>query len=113
MILTAPGQGPDGDLLHNPDVPVYDEVPPNLPAGALFVAIYREMFSDFFHLTLQNGHSEEIHYEEIRNWFKERGAEMDPLEKALDEAWNFQHSTFIIVRPKTPFKDQGRHTPKL
>lgn len=111
MILIAQNLPPEGDAMK--DVPVYDSVPDGLPKGALHVVIRREMFSDFFQVYLSDKHTEELHYEEVREWFKLRGADMDALEKALDHAWNFQESEFVILRPLTPIGDRLRHTPKL
>lgn len=113
MILLGHGQTTEADLLNDPHVGALLEVPDNLPPEALFVHIHREMFSDFFNLTLPNGHTEEIHYEDIREFFKDRNADMSACEKALDHAWNFQHADFIILKPVSPIKDRGRHTPKL
>lgn len=112
MILVGPGKQQEGDPLNN-DVIAFEEPPPGLPPGSMFVYINREMFSDFFRMRLDNGYTEEIHYEEVRDWFKARGADMDALEKALDEAWNFQKSEFVITNPKTPIDNRGKHTPRL
>jgi hypothetical protein len=60
------------------------------------------MWAEFFTLTLPNGYTEEIDTEDIRNWFKIRGANMDVIEKVLDHAWNFQNAQVEIENPKEP-----------
>lgn len=69
---------------------------------SLVVHIHRPMWGEYFTLTLPNGHTEEIDPEEIRPWFKVRGANMDIIEKVLDHAWNFQNANVEIENPKEP-----------
>lgn len=68
----------------------------------LAVHIHRDMWGELFMLTLPNGHTEEFEPEEVRNWFKVRGANMDVIEKSLDHAWNFQDADVEIENPKEP-----------
>ena len=71
------------------------------PAAAqLRVEITREMWSEYFVLKLENGHTEELEPEETREWFKMRGANMDGIEKVLDHAWNFGVAEAVIAHPK-------------
>lgn len=66
----------------------------------LRVKIEREPFMDFFVLKLDNGHSEELEPEEIREWFRVRGANLDVIEKVLDEAWNWPPSykdVYVVI----------------
>ena len=90
----------------------FDERPDWLPESALRVKIHRTPFMDFFDLRLDNGYTEEVHWEEVRGWFKDRGANMDALEKALDYAWNFQNAEFFILHPKSPLPTK-QTTPKI
>lgn len=108
MILVGPGANTDPKPKFE-----FDELPSGLPPGALIIHIHRDMFSDYVTLTLANGYTEELHWEEVRDWFKQRGANMDAAEKALDYAWNFKDADFVIQHPKNPIENKGRHTPKL
>ena len=83
-----------------------------LPPG-LHVLITREPFSDFFVITLDNGHSEELEVEDTRKWFKDRGADMDKMEKALDQTWNFQRCEVIIDNPREPLVAKLAHSPRV
>lgn len=80
----------------------------------LHVTILRPPFTgDFFTLVLDNGQSEELEVEETREWFRVRGANMDVVEKALDEAWNFAESGITIKNPKVPRVLHSAIQPKL
>lgn len=72
------------------------------PGNELHVIIEREMWSEFFLLTLSSGHTEELDVEQTREWFKVRGADMDKMEKVLDHCWNFGRSEALIENPKEP-----------
>jgi len=108
MIFIGPGANTD-------PVPKYEftEMPPGLPANALCVTVHRDPYSDFITLTLPNGHTEELHWDEVNDWFKIRGADMDALAKALDYAWNFREVDFVISHPKNPLLARGKHAPKI
>jgi hypothetical protein len=91
-----------------------NEKPKHVLATALHVIIKHEIFTDFFTLVLENGHTEEVEPEEAREWFKLRGAKMDSVEKALDHAWNFKRAEFYIQEPKTPIiSGRPAWSPKL
>ena len=79
----------------------------------LHVLITREPFLEWFVLTLDDGSSYELDPEETRAWFKERGANMDVVEKALDDCWNFYKAEFVIQNPKKPQLVNPRLEPKL
>ena len=79
----------------------------------LHVIIRREMFSDYFSLILDNGQSEELEPEELREWFKIRGADMDKMEKVFDQAWNFKRAEVIISKPKTPKLNRPSYAPEI
>jgi hypothetical protein len=72
------------------------------PVEILHVVILREMWGEFFTLQLDNGQTEELEPEEIRQWFKIRGADMDKMEKVFDHVWNFGHAEVEIENPKAP-----------
>jgi hypothetical protein len=48
---------------------------------------------DFINISVESGDgfgsTEELEPDELREWFKERGANMDVVEKAMDHVWNF------------------------
>ncbi len=69
---------------------------------ALHVVILREMWGEFFTLVMDNGQTEELDPEEVRTWFKVRGADMDKIEKVLDHVWNFGRAEAEIENPKEP-----------
>lgn len=84
-----------------------------IPPGGLHVLITREPFSDFFVITLDNGHTEELEVEETRLWFKTRGADMDKMEKVLDHVWNFYRAEAVIDSPKEPSLPKVAFAPRL
>jgi hypothetical protein len=86
---------------------------PVLPVPKLHVLVTREMFIEFFTLTLDNGYTEEMEPDAVRTWFKERGANMDVVEKCLDHAWNFMRAEINISNPKEPSVPVIAHAPKL
>lgn len=96
-----------------PNITGTNEKPKNVPLTALHVVIKHEIFSDFFMLILDNGHSEELEPEDARAWFKARGAKTDAVEKALDHAWNFKLAEFYIAEPKEPLVSRVAYAPKL
>jgi hypothetical protein len=96
-----------------PNIHGTNEKPKGVPLTALHIVIKHEIFSDFFHLVLDNGHTEELDPEESRLWFKQRGANMDAVEKALDHAWNFKLAEFYIANPKEPTLSRPSYAPKL
>lgn len=77
------------------------------------VKIAREPFGDYFTLTLPNGHTEELEPDDARAWFKEHGAEMDAVEKALDRTWNFYSANFIIENYSEPVMKKSKYAPNL
>ena len=87
--------------------------PPVPPVDEIHVVITREPWGEFFTLTLDNGHTEELEVEDTRLWFKERGAEMDRIEKVLDHCWNFYRSEVVIHNPKNPPLPPLPHAPKV
>lgn len=89
---------------------------PNLssvPDRMLHVRITREMWAEFFTLTHDNGHTEELDPEEIRSWFKVRGADMDKMEKVFDHVWNFGSAEAVINNPKAPPVNRLPHSPNI
>ena len=84
-----------------------------MPNNELHVIIEREMWSEYFVLTLGSGHTEELDVEATREWFKARGANMDAMEKVLDHCWNFGRSEAVIVNPKEPKITRLPHSPNI
>lgn len=68
--------------------------------------------SDYFTLTTPDGKQEELLPDETREWFRLRGADMDKLETALDECWNFWESWFLITKPRV-VKSADKLDPKV
>lgn len=80
----------------------------------LHVTIYREPFSDFYLLTTPvNGHTEELEVEDVREWFKIRGASQDAVDKALDQAWNFRRAAVLIQKPRVPVEIRLPYSPDI
>ncbi len=83
------------------------------PSNNLNITIVRPMFSEFFTLILEDGQTEELDPEELRAWFKVRGADMDKLEKVFDHVWNFSRANVTIANPKTPPRSALPHSPDI
>ena len=66
----------------------------------LRVIMRREPFDDQIKLTLPDGSSDEFDTEQTRSWFKARGANMDVIEEALTQIWNFYDAVVTIKNPK-------------
>ena len=77
------------------------------------VSVTREPFSDYFNITLATGHSEELETEETKQWFKDHGANMDVVDKALDHCWNFGSCEINIADFRLPRSKLHAHAPKL
>jgi len=84
-----------------------------IPGQPTTILITREPFGDWFTLTLPNGHTEELEPDPCRQWFKERGAKMDAVEKVLDHVWNFQRANINIANFREPVEVRLPHSPKL
>lgn len=93
-------------------MPENDAPTPKLD-NLLHVIVTREPFMDFYTLTLDDGTTEELELEECKQWFKERGADMDKLDKALDQCWNFYRAEINIKHPKSPPKSKLPFAPNL
>jgi len=79
----------------------------------LHVLITRPMWGEFFTLELDNGYTEELEPEEVRLWFKVRGADMDVIEKTLDHVWNFGRAEVNIANSKEPPVTRLPHSPDI
>ena len=71
------------------------------------------MWSDFFTLVMDNGHTEELEPEELREWFRVRGADMDKMEKVYDQAWNFRRAEVLIENPREPKRTALPYAPNI
>ena len=85
----------------------------NEPNPPLHVLITREMFSIFYTLTLPDGSSEELEIEEMREWFRVRGANMDIAEEAFTQCWNFLRAEVEIHNPKQPPRPVLPYSPDI
>ena len=90
---------------------------PSTPVAAnppgLHVLLTREPWSDYFVITLDNGHTEELEVEECKQWFRERGANMDAMDRVFDHVWNFYRAEPVIKNPKEPSMPKVSHAPRL
>ena len=89
------------------------EIPTPKLENILHVVVTREPFMDFYNLTLDDGTTEELELEECKQWFKERGANMDKLDKALDQCWNFHLAEVNIRNPKQPRRPKLPYSPNI
>lgn len=86
----------------------------SVPTGrSAHVLVTREPFSDFYSLSVDNGQSEELEIEEVREWFRQHGANMDAVEPALDHCWNFYSVVIVIGNFCIPKNVTHAHAPKL
>lgn len=77
------------------------------------VTLLRPQFYPYFTLILDNGYTEEFEPDECRQWFKDRGADMDKMEKALDHCWNFSKVTVTFTQYREPNTLKLPHMPKI
>jgi hypothetical protein len=70
----------------------------------LAVQIKREPFADMFDLVMDNGHSEQLEPDELREWFKVRGGDVEKLEPVLDYCWNFPKWQKIVIANPRPVR---------
>jgi hypothetical protein len=106
------GLGISIELEHD-KLPTKSVAQPVQPVQPLHVYITREPFSDFFVFTLDNGHTEELEAEEARQWLRDRGGNMDLMEKALDQVFNFQRCDVFIDKPREPYQLRLPHSPNI
>jgi hypothetical protein len=84
------------------------------PVKPLHVIITREPFSDFYQLTTPvDGYTEELEVEEVREWFRQRGANADAVQEALDQAWNFARAEISIGKPRLPSTPRVSYAPDI
>lgn len=86
---------------------------PPYPESSLVVQLRREPFEDEFTITLPDGTSEELEAEDLRTWFKVRGADEIAVESAMDYCWNFYAAEFEIKNPKVPVQKNSNVLPQL
>ena len=82
-------------------------------ADPLQVSIHRPMWSDYYTITLPNAYTEEMEIDELREWFRIRGANMDKMDKVFDHVYNFQNATVVIENPKEPKRVRLDHEPDI
>ncbi len=80
---------------------------------SLTIELTREPFTDWVTLTLPDGQSFDMDWEEIKMWMKLRNADMDIVDKALDDVYNFYSSTVIIKNPRIVKVKLGKDDPKI
>jgi hypothetical protein len=80
----------------------------------LHVRLRREPFSDYVELlVLATGASEELEAEDVREWFRLRGANMDTIETVLDELWNLERELTVVIEKPREITTRGRVTPDV
>lgn len=81
----------------------------------LVVEITHEPFLPWFTVAYDNGKTEELEHEECLAWFKARGAKnMDAVNDAINQAFNFHRATVVIGNPVTPVqKAADVYTPRV
>ncbi len=90
-----------------------DKVPTDAAEAGVHIIILRPQFIEYFTIVLDNHYSEELEPDECRAWFKERGANMDAIEKALDHAWNFARVEVYIKNYREPLVNRLAHAPRI
>jgi len=84
---------------------------------SLTIFVTREPFIDFFilHVPKSDGtmHTEELDVDDTVQWFRERGADMVLVEKALDHVWNFYKGAIEIENFKEPPIKEPELQPKI
>ena len=85
--------------------------------NCLHVIVYREPFDECCVIACDDGSTEELTYEEARNWLVERGADSYRVErKVLDIVWNEPRAMDVYINnPKSSkvSKAQSRIAPQL
>jgi hypothetical protein len=78
------------------------------------VIITREPWSNFYVITLENGHTEELDVvEETKKWFIDRGADEMKLDQVLDHVYNFQRAEIVIDNFREPTTPRLPYAPNL
>jgi hypothetical protein len=93
------------------------------PVVPVIVRLTREPWSPFFSLSVEAGDgagsTEDLEPDEARDWFKDRGANMVMVEKALDDCWAFYGKRrpirVRIMNPRRPPSMMDKHSllPKI
>jgi hypothetical protein len=98
MIVIEPGRPP----LPEPK----KSAPP--PPGSLRVIITHEFGLPWVTLEYEDGKTEELEHVEALEWFRKRGAvDMDKVNQAINDAFNFYHSEVVIAKPVKPAEVPG------
>jgi hypothetical protein len=79
-------------------------LPPHNVPNTLRVFLVREPFDDFYLIVQDDGKSEELEEDDVRQWLKDRGADEELVQKSVDQTWNFYSAQVIIKNPRTPSK---------
>lgn len=79
-------------------------LPPNNVPNTLRVFLVREPFDDYYLIMQDDGKSEELEEDDVRQWLKDRGADEELIQRSVDQAWNFYSAMVTITNPKTPSK---------
>lgn len=79
-------------------------LPPNDVPNSMVVYLVREPFDDFYLIVQENGRSEELEEDGVRQWLADRGAGEELIQRSVDQAWNFYSARVLIMNPRTPAK---------
>jgi hypothetical protein len=106
---------PNGDPNRRPVIIKPEFATPIRNGEKVDIFCKREPFSDFVNVIMPNGYSEELEADEARKWFKDRNANMDQVEKALDYCWSGpgRQAYVRILNYKEPAIPESSHAPKL
>jgi hypothetical protein len=73
----------------------------------LVLKLSREPGLDLLKIEFPDGNSDEIEFTEAPEWFRLRHAtpmNLDVVEKAIDECWNWYEATLVIKHPRNIVK---------
>jgi len=79
----------------------------------IVVKLTRKPFMSWITITLKDGATEDLEPDDVRAWFKTRGARMDIVEKAMDHVWNFYVAEVTINSPKEPPRSLSKVVPRV
>jgi hypothetical protein len=89
---------------------------PKLEDQQLLVRIVRESGLEWFQLILPDNSSDDVEATEALEWFRQHHVgkmDVQLIERALDDAWNFGEANVIIVNPRFPTREESRTAPKI
>jgi hypothetical protein len=86
------------------------------PLPPLLVKITREPGLESYTFTLPDGSTEDLEPEEALEWFRLRHVgrmDVDLIERALDDCWNFYSAEILVENPRIPRVELTRTSPNI